>query len=139
LADNVWWIVLIAAVVGVFGAVMLLLVTLVGGVFVAGAVFLFSAKYGGLALLVATIVVTLTFANVTAAALAVNPLKGKMKKGWLLLGASLAFGFAAALLTDMLRQDGWAVIKEIVFFGIGLYVLLEIREHFVLPMKKRRR
>lgn len=137
LANNVWWIVLIAAIAGAFGAVMLLLITLVGGVFVAGAVFLFSAKYGGLALLVATVVVTLTFANVVTAALAVSPLRMKRKKGWLLLALSLTLGFVAALLTDLLRQDEWAVIKEVIFYGIGVYVLLELREYFTPDASKR--
>lgn len=130
LADNVWWIVLIAATVGGFGAVMLLLVTLVGGVFLAGAAFLFSAKFGGLALLIATIVITLTFANVVVAIMSVIPLKHKLKKGWRLFALSLLIGFAAALLTDFLGRNEWAILKEVIFLTIGLYALFEIRGYF---------
>lgn len=130
LADNVWWIVLIAAVVGAVGAAALVLVTMIGGVFLAGAVFLFSAKFGGLALLAVTAAIMLMLANVVISIVAINPLREKMRKGWLLLVASLAVGFVAAILTDIVQLDDWAVIKDGLFLAIGLYVMFEIRDYF---------
>lgn len=130
LADNVWWIVLIAAVAGGFGALALVLVTLLGGVFLAGAVFLFSAKFGGLSLLLAVVVVALSLVNLAVAIMAISPLKDKLKKGWLLLGLSLLIGCIAAILTDLIKQDTLAVVKEVVFLAIGVYVLFELRDYF---------
>ena len=130
LATNIWWIVLIAAVFGVIGAIIAILLTIVGGVFVAGAVFLFSAKFGGLALLLAVLVVALTVLNVVIAVLAIGPLKAMMRKGWLLLTASLLIGFMVATLSDIIRHDEWAIVKNAVFMVLGIYIMFELREYF---------
>lgn len=130
LANNIWWIVLIAAVVGAFGVFVLMVFTLIGGIFWIGAAFLFAAKFGGLALLAAMLVLFLTLANVVLAIMAISPLKTKRRNGWLLLLASLFAGFIAALLTDFISVNEWAAVKEVVFFAIGLYVMYEVREYF---------
>lgn len=130
MADNVWWIMLIAAILGGIGVLALVMLTLLGSIFVAGAVFLFSAKFGGPALLIAVIIVALTILNFVVSIMAVKPLKTHLKSGWLLLAASLAISFTAAILTDLIKQDPTAVIKEIIFLGIGAYVIFEIREYF---------
>jgi uncharacterized membrane protein YfcA len=134
LSDNLWWIVLMAALFGAFGVAILVLITLLGGVFLAGAVFLFSAKFGGLALLLMTAAVGLMVTNVIVSIMAIKPLQAKVKRGWNLLCLSLVIGFVAALLTDAVRHDIGAVIKDVLLVSIGMYVMLELRRYFpVMP------
>lgn len=132
LADNIWWIILIGAIATGIGVFALVLLTLLGGVFVAGAAFLFSAKFGGLALLLAVLIVGLTVLNLVVSIMAITPLRAHMRNGWLLLSASLIISFIAAVLTDVIKQDAAAIIKEVIFLAIGMYVIFEIRNYFTL-------
>jgi hypothetical protein len=131
LTSNMWWIVLIGAIIGGFGVLCLVLITLLGGIFLAGAVFLFSAKFGGLALLIAVIIVALLIANVVIAIMAINPLKLRMKRGWDLLTVSLVLIFTAAVLTDISKQDSIAIINDIFWLAVSGYFLFEIRSFFM--------
>lgn len=130
LTTNIWWIVLIGAAAGLFVIVVLMLITLVGGVFLAGAVFLFSAKYGGLALLAAALAVALMIANVVILGLAITPLKSRARKGWVLLMVGLFVGFIAALVIDLVRSDDGAVLKDGLLFAVSLYAMFELRGFF---------
>lgn len=130
IARNVWWIVLIGAIIGGLGALSLALITLFGGIFLAGAVFLFTAKFGGLALLISVLLVAALLANTIVLIMAIIPLKTQARKGWNLLVVSLTLNLAVAVLTIVLKQDLVPFIWNVLWVGIGGYLLFEIQEYF---------
>lgn len=130
LAENIWWLVLIGVIIGALGALSLVLVTLFGGVFLAGAVFLYSAQYGGLALLIAAIMIGAMLLNVIVAAMSISPLKDKQKKGWTLLFIALLLTFVSMLLEDLLRFSFFGIIEDVLRVAVGGYFLFEVRDWF---------
>lgn len=130
LFENIWWMTLIGAIIGGLGALSLVLITLFGGVFLAGAVFLFSARYGGLALLIAAVIVAVILLNVVVAAMAVSPLKTKQKKGWTLLFVALLLALVSMVLNDLVKLSFFGILEDLLRVAVGGYFLFEIRELF---------
>lgn len=130
LTENIWWIALVGAIIGAFGALSLILITLFGGVFLAGAVFLYSAKFGGLALLIAAVGVGVTLLNIVLTAMAVSPLKNIQKKGWSLLFIALLLSAIPMILGDLLRLHIFSIIEDVLLVAVGGYFLFEIRDQY---------
>lgn len=137
LTENIWWLVLIWVIISAFGALSLVLITLFGGIFLAGAVFLYSAKFGGLALLIAAIAAGVSLLNIVLAAMAIDPLKNKQKKGWSLLFIALLLSFIPMLFGDILRFHIFSMIEDVLMVAVGGYFLFEIRDQYGIVDTKK--
>ena len=130
LADNIWWIVLVFVILGGLGVLGLLSAMFVGSLILTGIAGAAGAALGGLALLVALLVLALALVNLVLGILAINPLKNKQKKGWLLLLAILMVNVVSGIVALLFAFDGFSFVREIVMAAIGAYFLFEIREYF---------
>jgi hypothetical protein len=137
LTENIWWLILIGVIISAFGAVSLVLITIFGGVFLAGAVFLYSAQFGGLALLIAAIAAGVSILNIVVAAMAIDPLKNKQKKGWSLLFIALLLSFIPMLFGDILRFHIFSMIEDVLMIAVGGYFLFEIRDQYAVTGKSK--
>lgn len=136
IGDNAWWLAAIAAVLSGIGAIGFL-----------------SAVFGDLAALSSPIVsyyasttfVTWVIAKTLVAmvflalecllfALAINPLKAKQKKGWVLLFAALLLSGVSVFVNSLLTLDAFSFITNVIFGALWLavcaYFLFEIHEEF---------
>jgi hypothetical protein len=136
IAGNIWWIALIGAIIGAIGVLSLVFITLLGGIFLAGAVFLFTAKFGGFALLLSVMLVAALIANAVVLIMAISPLKARLYKGWYLLAVSLALNLLAAVLTLILKQEIITFVWNIMWVGVGGYLLFEIQAFFQIGVRK---
>lgn len=138
IAENVWWIVLIAVILGVFGL-------FTGFVAIAGLSAL-TASYGaanpyyGAAMMQANVGASLAAAWVALAglavstvvmALAISPLKDQKKKGWDLLFLSDVVYFVIAVIGAVVSFQFFGIISPIIGAAISFYFLFEIRSHFL--------
>ena len=136
IAGNIWWIALIGAIIGAIGVLSLVFITLLGGIFLAGAVFLFTAKFGGFALLLSVVLVAALIANAVVLIMAISPLKARFHKGWYLLAVSLALNLIATILTLILKQEIITFVWNVMWVGVGGYLLFEIQSYFQTGMRK---
>lgn len=136
IADNVWWIVLIAVVLGVLGVF-----TGFGAIGALGAV---TATYGalspyygvavanvGAAITAAWIALAGLAASVVLMALAISPLKEHKKKGWDLLFLSDIVYFAIVVVSAVITYSFGNIVGALLGTAIGFYFLFEIRSHFL--------
>lgn len=132
LRDNAWWLVLIGVVLSVT-AIIYMLGVLMGAAYVAQPYLSAAAAYGytvtinPMVIVASWISVLSLVAVLIIEAMAISPLKRKLKKGWdLLLLASLV-ATATSLVAGLLNLDIAGVVMTVVAGAIGLYVLFEIR------------
>lgn len=136
LGTNVWWIALIGAIVT--GIIILFsLIGLLGLLSVMGTV---GASYYATstftAWAVVTVLVSLVFAVLEGLLLfaAINPLKAKQKKGWVLLFALWLLSAVAVVVNAILTLNPFGFIGGLLFGALGLaisgYFLVEIHGEF---------
>lgn len=137
LATNVWWIVLIGAIISgvaflISLAGLFTLVSLLGAAsslyYVAG------SNYTSLAILSATISLIFLAANGLLLAFAVKPLQHMQKKGWVLLFMTLLVQALSVVVHAVLSFSVAGFIIGILFGAIGLaigaYFISEIHGQF---------
>lgn len=129
LADNVWWLAIIGAVLGAFAVLAIISGTLlVGAMFAtAGAV---GVALGGLALVAVLVSLATVILTTVLTALAVSPLKVHKKKGWELLFLAELVSLASAVLGGVLSFNVSGILSAVVGVAIGAYFLFEIRGYF---------
>lgn len=139
LAENVWWLELIGAILSAIACIMIGFSILVATVFVSAAVGLYA--FAGIPLLgvginVFAAVVSLLFMIITTVVTirAVGPLKRMEKKGWELLFLTLIIGALSAISSFVMNFDVTdfisSIFSTIIGLGIGAYLLNEIRSYF---------
>ena len=129
LADNIWWLALIGAVLGAISFLSIISATFLGSALLMG--------YGGVAGVVvagaAFIAVLISLASLGLLTvlmfMAVTPLKEHKKKGWELLFISEVASFLFAILGVVFGASS-GLIGTIIGAAIGFYLLYEIRGHF---------
>jgi hypothetical protein len=136
LATNVWWIVLIGAIVSGLAALVML-----GGVFtiisLLGSVSSFYYVTGGYTTFsVVSAVISLVFVALIAVllGLAVKPLKEKQKKGWVILFLVWILDAVSVVINAVLTMSVFGFIFGIIFgaifVAIGGYFIFEIHSQF---------
>lgn len=136
LGDNIWWIVAIAAALtGI--AVLGLLIGLFVNLSALAAPF---ASYYASPTFVTWVIVKTIIALVFTAlecvllAMAIQPLKEKQKKGWVLLFAVLLLGVISAVVSAILTLSVFSFIFNLIFsalwIAISAYFLFEIHSEF---------
>jgi len=130
LAQNIWWIALIAAIIGLLGILPLL--TLVFGIgliasFIAGP---FGVVLSGTLLVAAIISMTFLILFTLITAMAVSPLKAHKKKGWDYVFLTMLLGLVSITLNVIFTFDIGSLLVGLLGFAISGYFLFEIREYF---------
>lgn len=136
LAENVWWLALIGAVLSVLGllaifplflaaiAVTSIATTATLGYSVVG------AGYAGLFWLSALIGIVSYVATTILLIMSISPLKARAKKGWQLLFLSYLLNFALAVVSDLVVLNIFGIIGALIGAAIAGYFLFEIHEYF---------
>lgn len=143
LGENVWWIVLVGAIIMAISS-LFALIGLVGTLSVVGtiaATYYAASAFTGWAIL--TGIVGLVFIVLEAFLLfmAVKPLQARQKKGWVLLFAYWLLGAVSVVVNAVLSLNVFAFIVTILFGAVWLaiagYFLLEIHGQFAHVEKSR--
>jgi len=136
LADNVWWIAAVAAVLAGIGALSSLSGVFGGLSTLSSPVVSYYASSSFVTLMVIHSLVSLIFLALECAifAYAVRPLKERQKKGWVLLFASLLLGAVALVVNAVLVFNPFGFVMQLIFsalwWAIGTYFVFEIRDQF---------
>jgi drug/metabolite transporter (DMT)-like permease len=136
LGDNVWWFAVVGVVLGVIG-VLGLIVALLGSLStLANPIVVYYASSTFLTWVIIKTIIALVFAGFQVAllAFAVNPLKEKQKKGWVLLFAVLLLGALSTVVNALITLNPFGFITSVIFGALWLavlaYFLFEIHGQF---------
>lgn len=130
LADNIWWLVMIAVIVGSLGLFGIILIALIAGALAVGLGGFIGAAIAGVAITVLLIVLAFTSITLILSALAIAPLQAKRKKGWTLLFIVLLIGVASSVVTFLLSFELVSFLSGLLFLALAGYLLFEVREYF---------
>ena len=129
LADNVWWLALIAGILGAIAFFSVISATFLGGAILIGLGGPVGAAVAGVAFIAVLISLTSLGLLTLLTFMAVTPLKEHRKKGWeLLFIAELASVILSAL--SILVGDATSIFGVLLSAAIGFYLLFEIHGHF---------
>lgn len=139
LAENMWWITLVGVVIGGFGIISTLFLTLLAGAFLTSVGGGFGAM-AGLAIFIGVLAsIILGAVAVVISALAIKPLKVMKKKGWTLLFIVLLLEVASIVVSNLLGFNLFGLVWGILWAAVAGYFLFELRSEYgiaVTPRKK---
>lgn len=131
IADNVWWIVIIGVVLGALGLLWILFATALFGPFLIGYIAaVATVQQSVITTLVSVISFAAGVATLVLEAMAIQPLKAKLKRGWNLIFLSVLISFAASVINALLGANIGSLLSTILGTGIALYLLFELRAYF---------
>lgn len=144
LADNVWWIALIGAIIGAIG-----LLLAIGSIFQTAsfinAVNYYAYSYlptyrlggGAMAGMIISAIATAVSAGLLAAA--VKPLQNKSANGWRLLFVAALLSsilyIVGGLLTNFIDDFIVSLILTVIVLFVALYFIFEVRSYFISAKK----
>jgi hypothetical protein len=141
LADNIWWLSLIGAVLGVIALAALIpallavfAVTSTVSTLAVGYAPAYAAYTGVSWLSILLSIVGYIFTTVLLVA-AINPLKAGKKKGWTLLFWSYLLNFVFAVVSDLVGLNIFSIVSAAIGAAITGYFLFEIHGYFVTKHK----
>lgn len=136
LAENVWWLALLGAVLSVLGlfvVVPLFFAAIAITSIATSATFGYSmvaTGYAGLFWLSALISIASYVVTTVLLIMSISPLKVKAKKGWQLLFWSYLLNFGLAVVSDLVVVNIFGIIGAAIGAAIAGYFLFEIRDFF---------
>lgn len=136
LGDNVWWIVVIGAILGGIGTLGLLMGLFSTMSTLASPIVAYYASSTFVTWVIIKTVVALVFVaiEVVLLALAISPLKAKQKKGWVLLFMVWLLGALSVVVNAVLTLNPLSFMTSIIFgalwVAVGGYFLFEIHSQF---------
>lgn len=139
---NVWWIVLVFAILSGIAFLVALssfftYISLIGA---ASSAYYINASYTSIAVLNSTVNLVFLAATTALFGFAVQPLKERQKKGWVLLFFSVLVQALSVVVGAILSFSVGAFIIQILFGAIGIaiaaYFVTEIHSEFAHPAKK---
>jgi len=138
LAENIWWIALVGLILSVIGMVMLIGTIIVAFPFIFGTATIISyysaTAYTGFWMVSSVVSLIFMIATVVITAMAISPLKKRIKKGWDLMFITLIIGGLSAVLSAIINFNVLNFVPSIIFAALGLaigsYFLYEIRSFF---------
>lgn len=145
LGANVWWIVLIGAILSAFATLfaftgLMGLLAIMGGA-VPGASYYVVRTVTGVAIFAAVVSLVFLAAQAVLLGFAVYPLKERQKKGWVLLFASLLLQAVAVVVNAVVTFNVFGFITTIIFgaifLAIGAYFVFEIHGQFAHVQKSK--
>lgn len=145
LAENVWWIALIGAILSGISVLVLLntIRELTSPVSFYG--YVLTSTFTGWEIFISIVSAVFVIVTGLLLALAVKPLRAIEKKGWTLLFIVSLVEAVNVVLGAVLSLSVFGFITQVIFgaigFAIGIYFLFEIRGHFahiVVPAKPKK-
>ncbi len=130
LAQNIWWLTLVGVILGILGIASLIFATLLAGAVLVGFGGAVGAALGGIALVAVFVSVALSVVTIVLGAMAITPLKGLQKKGWILLFVIGLLNVAAQVISFLFYYNVFTLIWGLVLALVGIYFLFEIREYY---------
>lgn len=143
LGTNVWWIVLVGAILSaiavVVGLVAVLgMVTLIGSV---ASTYYAATTFTAWALVTGLVGLAFSVFQVVLLAMAIKPLQLKQKKGWVILFATWLVGAVGVVVSSILSLNAISFVTGILFGAIWLaisgYFIFEIHSQFGQVEKSR--
>jgi len=136
LGDNIWWIVLIGAIVSTISSLVLIsgfitLVSIVTGVAHYAEWYLNNTYYTWWSVVVALVNLAFTVVVTILMWQAVAKLKEHEARGWHLLFLIALIDAAGAIIVDVLNLSIIGLIFSLVGIAIGMYIIFEFRSEFV--------
>lgn len=136
IGDNIWWITLVAAILSGIG-VLVGLIGLIGVISLIGTVaasYYATATFTTWAIVLGIVGLVFSAIDTLLLIMAVNPLRAKQKKGWVLLFIVWLVGVVSVVLNSILSLNVIGFITGILFGAIWLaisgYFLFEIHGQF---------
>jgi hypothetical protein len=130
LAENAWWLVLVAVILGSFGIFIVLGGMLLAGSLLAGYGGPVGAAIGGLAFLIVAVSMAFAVVDMVISAIAISPLKAMQKRGWSLMFLAALINLLSLLVTFLFQLNLMSLIWGLLFSAVGGYFLFEVRDHF---------
>lgn len=143
LGTNVWWIVLVGAILSAVSALFALtgvmaIVSLLGTV---GASYYAASAVSTWPIVTGLVSIAFSVLNIILLAMAIKPLQLKQKKGWVLLFAAWLLSAVSVVISSLITFNVLTVIPSLLFGAIGLaisgYFLFEIHGQFAHVQKSR--
>lgn len=130
IADNGWWLVLVAVVIGSLTVLGILSATLFLGALFAGVAGMVGLAVGGLLVILVLLWLALAILNLVLLAMAVTPLKQHAKKGWNLILIVALLSVATVVIKFLFDFDFGSLLIGAVGSAITGYLLFEVRGFF---------
>ncbi len=137
LADNIWWLTAIGAVLGVLALLALVPLALFafgfsaavgGGMMMGGYAYGYNSGFVWLTVLVSLATLVL---YVVLSGMAITPLKAHKKRGWNALFLLLIVDVVSAVLSLVVAFSFSSFLSSIIGAAISAYLLFEIRGYFL--------
>jgi hypothetical protein len=145
LADNVWWLALVGAILSTLGALVLIPVFFAALTVTSLATGIANTYgpamtnvYDGLFWLSTLIGIAALVIRALFLFMAFGPLKLKKKRGWTLLFWAYLIGFALSVVGDLVTLNVLSVVVDIIAAGIAGYFLFEIHGLFGAKHKEHK-
>ena len=142
---NMWWIVLVSAIIGGLVSLYLLnsLFTVISLLDAVSSTYYVTGAYTATAVLHSVISLVLVAAVTALLALSVKPLKDRQKKGWVLLFLTWVV-FVATVVIDAVVSSSIsgfivALLFGAIFAAISGYFIFEAHSQFAHPAKKAKK
>lgn len=130
IADNGWWLVLIAVIVGALMVLGILSATLFLGALFAGVAGMVGLAVGGLLIILVLLWLALAILNLVLLAMAVTPLRQRAKKGWNLVLIVTLLNVATVAIKFLFDFDFGSLLIGVFGSAIAGYGLFEVRGLF---------
>lgn len=131
IADNVWWIVIIGVALSAMSLMWLLFATVLFGPFLVGyAAVVAGLQQGATTAFVWAISLAAGVVTLVLDAMAIQPLKAKLKRGWNLIFLSALISFVAGVVSAVLNVSFSGLLGSVLGTGIAMYLLFELRSYF---------
>lgn len=139
IADNMWWIMLIGAVVMVAGLLSVLGVLLLGTMLLSVFAGVYGHVVGVIVAMLALVWITLYTVDMVLLFMAISPLKAHELRGWRLLFYGFLLGVAVEITYVFVSADVASFIWSMIVTAFGGYVLYQVRDHFAVASEVRPR
>ncbi len=130
LTQNVWWICLVGLVLGVFGVLSVLAVTLLGSAAISVYGGAAGVVVGSLAFIAVLVALAFSILLLIVLGMAIIPLRAGKKKGWDLLFISALLGVASTVVGFLLSFNLGSLLTGLLWAVITGYFLFEIHSYF---------
>lgn len=134
LGENIWWIVIIGivlSVIGIFGLIVTLFTAFGISAYVSTLPYAaYSATSFGSIWITALIGLASLVLTTVLLAMAISPLKAKVKKGWTILFVIALIEFVLSVVGEVVTLDISGTVLSVIWLAIWGYFLFEIRDEF---------
>lgn len=137
LADNIWWIALVALVLSVLAIFPLVAAVMLAGAVVGGMGAAYGGAYGaagvaltGTVLLAVWVTIAFLILEVILIGMSISPLKAHKRKGWDLLFILALLNVVSVVASALIGFNFMSLVWGLLWSAVGAYFLFEIRDSF---------